>query len=332
MFRRKYVFYAFCCLAIYFLYSLLLPYPWQSNKIQKSVSLLECQYCFAMTAAGCDTLFFSSIQDDSVLTGLTSSPEKVKKKAYGSAFWYSPYPLLHLSQGRLLTTVDVASADTIISTMQHDIRRLVMTQESLTAKREAAIEKEESFLSYYMSTHDIIDEGYNQMGRYEQDYRQMQEDMRKVCSTLKQLRNSDSILIFFVSTYIVHSPIGTDSVVLQHDTCQRISVKGNVVELQTLSENNAKGYYSITPSVINSMHLASDNSRKDAIMVTYNYGITHDTPLQELKVHNIQGKVWRSGGMYNTSIPVLKRAEGSPLFDKYGRLIGIVHRNNIIPL
>jgi hypothetical protein len=42
--------------------------------------------------------------------------------------------------------------------------------------------------------------------------------------------------------------------------------------------------------------------------------------------------VWRSGGMYNTSIPVLKRAEGSPLFDKYGRLIGIVHRNNIIPL
>ena len=80
------------------------------------------------------------------------------------------------------------------------------------------------------------------------------------------------------------------------------------------------------------MSLASGDSRKEAHMVTYNYGITHETPLQDLRVHIIQGEVWKSGDKYSTSIPILQRAEGSPLFDRYGRLIGVVHRHSINPL
>ncbi len=316
---------------VFIIFGLFFPYPWQSNKNHKSVSLLECQYCFGLTAPDCDTLYFSGIKNDSILTHLTCMPEKITQTSYGSAFWYSHHPLLHLSQGRLLTTVTIAGADTILPSLQSKASFLVTLQDTLVAKREEAINQQEKFLSYYMSTHNVIDEGYNQMGQHERDYKLMQEDITKVRQILKQIGSSQNIEFIVKATYIVHSLVGKDSLTIHSDTCQRVKVEDDVVELRTLSKTNAKGYYSITPALFTTLSGIANNKKKMATLVTYNYGPTVQTPLQDLHAHIIQGKVWKNGTHYETSIPLLERSEGSPLFDKYGRLLGIVHQQQIIP-
>ena len=318
-------------LAIIIIYILLLSYPWQKQKLEHCICLLECQYCFGLTAPGCDTVYFSGVKDDTILTDMTCRTLSAMQTTYGSAFWYSQIPLLHLCRGQLLTTATIAAADSIIPSLQDKIEKILTVQEVLTAKREDAINHEEHFLSYYMSTHNVIDEGYNQMGEHAGNYQQMQNDIRKVRTALSRLRASGEVRVEYFATYIVHQHLGKDSAKVISDTCRRIGTKGNIVRLQTLSGKMPQGAFCLASKGITSMTFSFQDTRKHATLIAYNCPVTHETPLQQLKKHTITGKVWKEGEGYRTSIPLLKRSEGAPLLDSQGHLLGIVSRDRILP-
>ena len=318
-------------LGLVLLYGLFFPYPWQKSKLSATACLLECQYCFALVAPGCDTVYFSEVRDDSILAGLTCMPSSVMQTSYGSAFWYGPVPLLHLCRGRLLTASTIAGADSVVPSLQSRIYGLLSIQDTLMSRREKAVSKEEQLLSYYMSTHDVADEGYNQMGEHSARCKQMQEDIRRVRTILDRQRRTGDVKVEYMATYIVYTPVDGDSSGIQSDTCHRIRVRQNVVQLQTLSGKMPKGCHSVAPSLMTGMTFASQSSRRRAVLAAYNYPVTKETSLTEMTTRSIKGEVWKEGGSYATSIPLLGRAEGSPLFDSRGSLIGIVCKNKIIP-
>ena len=323
---RKILLSAVLCLIIY---GILLPFPWEKRQLEKCVVLLECQHCYQLTAPGCETLYFSSFKEDGSLAGLSCHLPQARQTVYGTAFWYGSVPLLHLCRGTLLTSSRLARPDTLPAFSHDKLTRLLKAQDSIHTLRLQNIQKEEKILAYYMATHNVVDEGYNQMGQYQKDYQQMRTEEERIHSILNAILLSGKGEISLSTVYIAHSH--TPSSAPATDTCLFLSSDNQVARLQTLSRTMPSGSRSIGASLLKTTLLASRHSQREATLTAYHYGYIDKTGISQMKPSSIEGRIWKDDKPFSTSIPLLKGAEGSPLTDYNGSLIGIVCQNHIIP-
>lgn len=174
--------------AIALLWGALLFWPHPESRCARGVVDACTTSWYALKAPGGDTLFFTSLQGDSLLAGVASAPEKARREFRSTAFFVS-------FSGRLLTAADTAGRPARLSPRQ--LRPALEKTAALTAARAETYRKMLDEMDYYARTHTVVDEGFHEvMAHYEWVKMQFGEltKCRQLLDTLLTAEGTEAVL------------------------------------------------------------------------------------------------------------------------------------------
>lgn len=331
---KKYLILLCAILVVTWVYTLFFPLPLQHRYEYRSVVWVECHYSFALSAGGSDSLFFTGIRADSALSNLSLKRENAQAVNAAQGFWYCPLNLLHLSGNRILTSSRLACPDTILPDLQSHIKIfLALSQKRfklLTAQRASL----SNHLSSYMNTHDVHDEGYNQVAKYKDQHATTSVELNKINRIIQTLLKGDSVKISFLPVYS-YRYVSKDGTLSKLLSCSRKKVRtdARITELTPSNQLDHLGTLSLGYPIINFMRFTSPERAKNVILFAFNVTTSPET-FSDMKVSRIDGRAWQEKNkrLYSSSLPVLNCAVGAPVVDHRGVLIGMADMNGIVPI
>lgn len=334
---RKWFFIAGIIVGLCFVYSLFFPLPLRHRFQYRSVVSIRLRYCFAATAGGTDTVFFSGYTMTNGLTHLGSTQAKATMTNRGTGFWYSPLPFAINNMGRMVTAAAIASPDTMISCIESRLDTILNRELRRLTEQEHDINEGRRQFEYYMNTHDVMDEGYNEVAYFRDRVEEQYNETQTLISRLQKLIGSDSLHLTFLSEYS-YSTVDRDGRVKGHFApCRRIKTtvegKRGTAVLQTMNrlrpiDTDVLGY-----PLLNLMSFTSKEHSRRAIAYAFNYTAMPDSAA-EAKVSRFEGRVWKAatGRAYETDIPALPCTDGAPVVDRRGVLLGLLEQGCVVPI
>lgn len=334
---RKWFYVAGVIVGLCFVYSLFFPLPLRHRFQYRSVVSIRLRYCFAATAGGSDTVFFSGYTAADGLTHLGSTQAKAATTNRGTGFWFSPLPFAINNMGRMVTAAAVASPDTLIGRIESRIDSILNRELTRLEEQQHDIDEGRRQFEYYMNTHDVMDEGYNEVAYFRDRVEENFNETRTLVSRLQNMLRSDSVHVTFLSEYS-YSTVDRDGRVKgRFAPCRRIKTEdeGNrgTVVLQTMNRLRPIDTDVVSYPLLNLMRFTSKEHPRRAIAYAFNYTVMPDSAAGT-KVSRFEGRVWKTGtdGAYETDIPALPCADGAPVVDRRGVLIGLLGQGHVIPV
>ena len=316
-------------------YGVLLPYPIHHAAQKRCVVWLECRYCFALTASGCDTLYFNGINADTSFTRVSSNRQDVELKTCGNGFWYSPTFLIHHCRGRILTTTGIAMPDTSLNTVRKLLRPLLQKEGLLFKKQNKQMAENDKQLAYYMNTHDVTDEGYNQVALYQNKFKQKMVQFGKAYNTLNALAKSPHVTAEYLPLFSYRLTTRTHTLSAAARPCRLDTayLQRGIAVLRTNNRKIPLKCISLSKHLFNLMSFTSDDNPKNVYLLAYNV-TPAKRPEAGIVPDKIPGRAWKTKNstVYHTSLPVLEAGQGAPVVDRQGVLIGIAGPDGIIPI
>lgn len=331
---KKYLILLCFVLVATWVYTLFFPLPLQHRYEYRSVVWVECHYSFALSAGGSDSLFFTGIRADSALSNLSLKRENAQAVNAAQGFWYCPLNLLHLSGNRILTSSRLACPDTILPDLQSHIKIFLALSEKRFNLLAAQRNHLSSHLKSYMNTHDVHDEGYNQVARYKNQHVTTSAELNKIQRTIQILLKANNVKISFLPVYS-YRYVKKDGTLSKLLSCSRKKVRtdARITELTPSNQLDHIGTLSLGYPIINLMRFTSPERTKNVLLFAFNITATPET-FSDMKVSRIDGRAWQEKNkmLYFSSLPVLNCAVGAPVVDHRGVLIGMADINGIVPI
>lgn len=316
-------------------YLLWLPIPpFRNENAVNSVVWIECRYCYALHAPGCDTVFFNVTAGDSILQGLSPTRKEAERTQWGQGCWYSSLIPIHFSRGRMLTTSSVARPDTVMEQLGQDAAKLAGTAMRQIEQQLNAVAQLDDRLVYYMNTHNVQDEGYTHIAQYEDQYKATKKRWEKVRKILEKTVMSSAPQVSFMSTYTCRHITREGRLSAAETPCRRIKVNSDgLVTLQTTDKTMPNGTVSLGYPLVNGMMLASARHPRHVWLTGFNLPLRPDT-ITGLKPDHIEGRAWQTEKSPNfaTSLALQKSARGVPIVNSRGILVGLADGSTIIPV
>lgn len=316
-------------------YGMFLPFPLHYASQNRSLVWLECRYCFALTAPGCDTLYFNGLDSDTTLNSTGTDRTNVENMVRGNGFWYSPTFLIHHCNGRIMTATEVVMPDTSLKKLQSLLPLILTRQQEKMSQEAGDVEASAKQLAYYMNTHGVMDEGFNQVALYNQQFKKKQQAFEKTYSALLKLANVPDVKVEYLPVITYRATLGGDTLQKQSQSCKidTISHTRGIAILRTASKSTPLRCISLSKHIFNGMSFTSEQSPKSVLMLSYNMTSAKSAE-GPIKLNEVKGRAWKEAGnsRYASSLPILQCAVGAPVVDGRGVLIGIAVQNGIIPI
>ncbi len=316
-------------------YLLWLPLPpFRNESAARSTVWIECRYCYALHAPGCDTVYFYGTAGDSLLLGLSATRKEAERTQWGQGCWYSSMIPIHFPQGRILTTSSVACPDTAVEQMNSNAARLAGNALFQTRRQLKELAQLDARLVYYMNTHNVQDEGYTHIAQYEDYYRTTGKRLEKAQMVLKKIVMASAPQVSFMADYACRHITEDGRLSATEKPCRRIKVRGDrLVVLQTTDKTMPDGAVSLGYPIINGMLFTSAGHPRRVWLAGFNLPYRPDT-VTDLRPDHIEGRAWRTDKSpdYTTSLALQKSARGVPVVNGRGVLVGLADGCSIIPV
>jgi len=325
----------FCLLLLFVtIYTLFLPLPLQHRYEYRSVVWVECRYCFALSTDGSDSLFFSGTRPDSSLSNLSLKQQNAEVLNAAEGFWYCPLNLFHLSGNRILTSSRTTCPDTILPYLQSHIKLSLHLSEKRLKSRTNLQNNLLSHLRSYIHSHDVYDEGYNQVAKYKDQHATTSAMLKQINEVIQTLLKADTVKVSFLPVY-TYRYVKQDETFSEPFSCLRKKIRTDhrVTELTPSNQLDHLGTISLGYPIINLMRFTSEERKKDIILFALNV-CTPPKTFTSIKVSRIEGRAWQEKNKFSyfSSLPVLNCAVGAPVVDRRGVLIGLADINGIVPI
>lgn len=336
-FKKKHLYIAGTFAGALFIYSLFLPLPLLRRFQHRSVVSVECRYCFALTAKGCDTVFFRNIKGDSTFTGVWTTRDEACTTNVGSGFWYSPGLIFPACFGKLVTSSSIAAPDTLIHNSGKPWASLIARELAQQKRTLSDLKAAKKHFGYYMNTHSVTDEGYNQVAYRQNVVKERLRETLRLIGCLEAIGKSGRPEVVFLPAYAYCSVNRGGFLTGKYRACHRIGSKisgsRGMVILQSDSHLRPAGTTYLSYPLINLMRFTSAEHPRSCTMYALNYSLLPDT-LTRAQASGYTGHVWKTpdAAVYDTDIPLLDCAEGAPVVDHRGVLIGIANQGRIVPI
>ena len=320
-------------------WGLLMPLPHHRMRQQRCLVWLQNTYCFAMTADGADTVYFNGLRSDTLLSGVSIRRSEALVTRHGTGFWYSPWLLLHHCGGRIMTTSRLALPDTLLDRVDSLIDTLLVRQTALADRQLADLTKSEDHLDYYVKTHSVTDEGYNQVAQYEQQLRQQLKETKILAQTLKHLSRQDHVKLLYLPRYTYRAADRSDTLSTEARPChlfKPLRQRGLCI-LQSDTKLNTLGSVSLARPLFTLVRFASSDDPAGVTLMGFNHPLPHGQVTSAFTAGSYKGQAWKDSDFpqsrrYHTDLPILSSAEGSPIVDRRGVLIGVATKQGLIPM
>jgi hypothetical protein len=334
-FRHKKYWAALCFLILAtIVYTLFFPLPLQHRYEYRSVVWLECRYHFVLTD-GNDSLFCTGMAPDSTLSLLSAESQEAMAVNTAQGFWYCPFNLFHLSENRILAPALAVCPDTMLPFLQSHVALLLHQSEKKLTILSAQQSSMANHLKSYLKSHDVYDEGYNQLARYKNQHAANLSELNQTLRIVRRLLKSANPQITFLATYTYRFVKHNGTFSTKSYACIRKKLRDDarMAEITPVNQLDHVGTLSLGYPLINLMSFTSPGRTKQVLLFALNVS-TPPESFSNAKVARIDGRAWlnKNNSSYSSSLPILNCVIGAPVVDHRGVLIGMAGPQGIIPI
>ena len=306
---------ALFCVAVIMIWR---SFTYSYDDMQRCTTIIEFHSFYSISMDGKPILYFSRLNADSTLEGITTSADSARNNIiYSAGFWVNKMPVIPSCYGHLATAFPGKNDD--VQFNHTDVLHIVTIETDRLKYDKDSLKSEAGELKYYLSVHNVKDEGYNMIAKYAAKINSEIKVVDSILSIITRYNDLSKLSVKHISEY---SAIYYD----QNNKLKRVRCKQTANDkqcylLQTVNRQTPDGVCAIF------MKPWTCITPKNIILVSYP-GLNNKVfASPSAKAEIIAGKYSLKKGHDITSILV---ANGSPVFSHRGRLIGITSGKDII--
>lgn len=292
--------------------------PLSADRMRRSVALVEYVSCYEINADGHAVAWFRtfgdslSLNDVSVVAG-----EDVVDSRLLTACWVNRYDFFPSCHGRLLMPSPDTLGHKILSSANRTPAAVVQRAVNDTEKRIKQLDSKASRLKYYLSIHNVSDDGYNTMAAYAAEVNSSRETEERLLTVLKDLLTKSHLSINHIEKFtLLHSDEQGKTVRTACNDITKSTAKGFRM-LQTADKKKP----SKTTALYFHRWLAPVLVAGDNVYAASFFGSSQDGFNQnKLSAKLFPGTTGKNG---EHGIPPLLAPDGTPVFSDGNRLAGI---------
>jgi len=292
--------------------------PVSQRGMERSVALVEHVSRYEITAGGKPVAWFRAFGDSLSLDGVTASAAQVSAECrLITGVWVNRYSFMPSCRGRILIPALDTAAGKTLSAANKDVAFVIQRALADNERLLSRLERTQAKLRYYLDTHNVSDEGYNTMAAYAAAVDSSRHDAERLDSVLKGLDSKAQVGIRHIEQYtLLYSGDGWKT---SRKVCRDVTKDGarqfRIVQTedQTLPADAEALYFHrwLLPSV---------KPGAEVITAAYHGSSQSGFSTEKLRAGRFHGMIATDGGH---DVPPLFAPDGSPVFTKGGRLMGI---------
>ena len=288
-------------------------FTYSEEEMLHCTAIVECHSYYSISMNGHPTLFFSNLTSDSTFANITTNIDSARQnKHYSAAFWADKLPVFPSCFGKLVTASLASSNYSKINTAI--IPQLLNKEKKRLKSMADSMKSEAGELKYYLSVHGVQDEGYGMIAKYAS---KLNTELKEIDSIITIIKTVDAKSKFSVNHYNEYFAIFYDK------NSKRQYVKCN---LKATSWNGQYRLLQIadkkTPEGVSAISM-----KPWRCLIPKNITIISYAGLSNKEFASISAKpqliVAKHSLKQGHNMPSLLVADGSPVFSRRGRFLGI---------
>lgn len=311
-------------LLIFFLYSFL---PLSREEMKQSVAIVECQSYYELTCKGKNLVFFNGLNEDSTFLNPTTQKNSTDKHIETmTGCWVNRISFLPSCRGLLLTTIPFINEPRIDYNSKNKIKHLFYKELNSLKTKWKNLNAQISDLNYYMSTHNIQDEGYIPVAQHAEKSKAERTMTQNLITLLKQANPNKIELTRTLKVKVIYKD-GDN--VMREKTCHILGDNPNLGFMLVRTDGED------TPDNVRSLffyNLLAWKGHDGEKIFSPGYS--------GLVINGFSTKKTRiilSAGMLKKDkqsnlvhdIPSILSQDGAPIFGEYGQFLGISYKGKL---
>ncbi len=177
--------------------------PVSRDNMKRSVAVVQCDYYFVIADGHRMVAYFGGVKQDSTLDIFSTDRLNAIQHTYHAACWVNKLALLPSCKGRLIAAMDTHTADSLTVTVANHLDRILQKETDYLKSELKRLQFKKEELRYFLSIHDVMDEGYNMISQYATMVNHQCDSVTKLLKVLKQEKNHNMLRVKYVAKYKV---------------------------------------------------------------------------------------------------------------------------------
>lgn len=299
--------------------------PFSVERMKRASVLIEYISYYELKAEGKTVACFKTLNDSCMPESISLPAETTAiNKSFIAGCWVNEYPFIPSCKGLIITTNPDSTACAMLITANRKAREIIKRKSEKLTETIKALNKKREELDYYLSVHNVNDDGYNTMADYADLIKKQKEHAEKVQKALHEALKKQKLSIRLTQKYTaLHKDKAGKT---QQITCHTITRQSaNPFCLIQTNDNTM-------PAGASALYLhrwlvAKPNNGDEIAAASYpGCDLTGFNPEKSsAKVFN--GTVTTYG---RHDLPPLLVPDGTAIFSSHGQLQGISYKGMII--
>ena len=298
--------------------------PASRSRMPQSVALVECRSYYAVSVDGKRLFCFNAMTPDTLLERIDTMAAGVTEVSCSPACWVRTNVLWPFCQGRMVAHVS-SRVDSVCLMVKHEGARLLVREMERLQEEEKSIKHVVSEMEYYLSVHNVQDEGYNQVSAYAVKARHDKDSVSSVLALLRGVRHGAKV----------------EAVPVMKFTLLTRDEKGKLVRrpCKMLSQPDDHGFVLLqtddasTPDGVSVQSLHSWlpwRCGKGEQVYTVGYGGMDTRSFSVAKSEAIVMPGYVTDDQKHLDVPRLLLPDGSAVFNRYGCFLGLACQEKVV--
>lgn len=301
--------------------------PMSEEDMKASVAAVECRAHYEIRQGGKTIAAASDINEDTTLTDVKEKPDSdTERMAMTSGCWTDRHALLPSCRGMIAIAEPFAGKQELHTYISSHLMEAIDNTINKTEARLKKNKQRETELSYYLSTHNVKDEGYTNIAAYDNASKEERKKMERSIALLKKLKEGKKLSITFAESY---TALIADGKRCKRIACHPVAAEGEKTSAGCrLIETHDKK----TPDQARPAHrlpfFRPSAEKGDSVTAAARFGMNPKSGSAKAlqKANTIRGAML---GGNKHDIPQLLAPDGSPIYSGSGHFIGLSRKGGI---
>lgn len=292
--------------------------PRSTEEMARSVAVVERTSYYEISQGGKAVAWFREIGDSIEPQGLSVSKDsEATNKTTVCGFWVNRYPMLPSCRGRMITAAAKDKSLSLLPKADKEAQTFVAKGIEALETKAKRLTKKADELKYYLSVHNVSDQGYNAMAAYEDKVAGAKREADKLLATLRQAKEKGRLMIRHKVEFALIYKDETGKV--RREPCHDITAKGGTPfrVIQTEDKEKPEGAIALYPHY----RMMPTPKGGDTIMAAAYPGMAQaGFDLGKAHVTVFPGTI---GHGRRHDMPRMFAPDGAPVFSQRGFFVGI---------
>lgn len=299
--------------------------PRSVRNMERGAALIEYKSYYELDVSGKPVAWFDSLTDSCMSENIMlSADSSITRRSVINGCWVDKYTFIPSCNGMILTTDPDSTHHNTVAKANRNISNVIKNTATRLESAIKLLNKKDEELRYYLSVHNVNDDGYNTMAYLDGRIKKQKEQAEKALEVIKKAEAAKWKSIRLVSKYTV----------LYKDTANNITriacnaiTPANEKPFRIIQTSDRKTPQNTSATSLHQWFTPSTNAKRYIITASYPGCQMSRYDTNGAKAATFSGKTTGKGCH---DIQPMLAPDGAAIYTSDGRMMGISYKGRII--